>query len=275
MKRYILLLFVIVLGLPSSLAQETKNLLILQTSDTHSRIEPIEQAGDSYFGKGGFIRRATMIKHERAINPYLFLFDCGDFSQGTPYYNLFKGKVEIDLMNEMKYDAVTIGNHEFDYGLDNMARLFKRAKFPIVCSNYDFRGTVLQKLVKPYVVFVRNGVRVGVFGLSPKLEGLVQKKNYQSIVYEDPIPIANNMALMLRETQKCDVVICLSHLGIQFDKMMIPKTRNIDIVLGGHTHTFMNAPESYADMDGKIVKVLHTGVKGVKVGKIEMVLKKQ
>ena len=194
MKRYILLLMAVCclfsisaqqstkeipveplcLVAPDS-AQKTKQLVILQTSDTHSRIEPISvNAADRYAGMGGTVRRATFIKEARKINPNLLLFDCGDISQGTPYYNLFQGEVEVKMMNLMGYDAMTIGNHEFDFGLENMARLFRMANFPVVCSNYDVTGTVLEGLVKPYTTFNRNGLKIGVFGLAPKMEGLVQ-----------------------------------------------------------------------------------------------------
>jgi 5'-nucleotidase len=188
---------------------------------------------------------------------------------------MFKGNVEIDMMNVMKYDAVAIGNHEFDFGLDNMARLFKRAKFPIVCSNYDMKGSVLEKIVKPYVVIVREGLRVGVFALSPRVEGLVQAKNYETLRYEDPLVVSRRMVSLLREKEHCDVVICLSHLGVYDDKALIPQTQGIDLILGGHTHTFMRSPLMLKDKDGKDVPLLHSGRKGVKVGEIDMILKAQ
>lgn len=202
MKRYILLLMAVCclfsisaqqstkeipveplcLVAPDS-AQKTKQLVILQTSDTHSRIEPIAvNAADRYAGMGGTVRRATFIKEARKINPNLLLFDCGDISQGTPYYNLFQGEVEVKMMNLMGYDAMTIGNHEFDFGLENMARLFRMANFPVVCSNYDVTGTVLEGLVKPYTTFNRNGLKIGVFGLAPKMEGLVQADKCEGVV---------------------------------------------------------------------------------------------
>lgn len=256
-------------------AQQTKNLLILQTSDTHSQIEPVEQKGDRDYQKGGYARRAAVIDYQRNLNPQLLLFDCGDFCQGTPYFNLFKGDVEITLMNKLHYDAATIGNHEFDFGLDNMARIFKKAQFPIVCANYDCSNSVLKDCVKPYVVLQREGLRIGVFGLSPRLKGLVQEKNYGSLVYLDPVETANRMASLLRDKEKCDVVVCLSHLGINMDKELVPQIRNIDVVLGGHSHTFMKEPISLTDKDGKTVKVLHTGARGVKVGLIQMTLEEK
>ena len=167
-----------------------KQLIILQTSDTHSRIEPISpEAADDYAGMGGAVRRSSFIKEIRSKHPDVLLFDCGDISQGTPYYNLFQGEVEIKMMNLMKYDAMTIGNHEFDFGLDNMARLFRMANFPVVCSNYDVTGTVLEGLVKPYIILERSGVRIGVFGLAPRMEGLVQADKCEGIVYNNPIEV--------------------------------------------------------------------------------------
>src|SRR5574344_1669851 len=223
-KNIRLLLAVVFIGFAAvSLSAQQKHLLILQTSDTHSQIEMVDQRGDRDYGKGGVVRRVTMIAQMRKATPKLLLFDCGDFSQGTPYYNMYKGSLEIDMMNLMRYDAATIGNHEFDFGLDNMARLFERAKFPIVCANYDCKGSVLEKWVKPYVVMVREGLKIGVFGLSPKLEGLVQSKNYGSLVYEDPFSVANRLVDVLRKKEHCDVVICLSHLGIDDDKELIPQ----------------------------------------------------
>jgi len=269
--RYsIISLFICCISL--SLSAQQKHLLILQTSDTHSQLEPVDQAGDRDYGKGGALRRTVLLEQMRKEYPQLLLFDCGDFCQGTPYYNMFKGNAEIDMMNEMKYDAATIGNHEFDLGLDNMARIFKRAKFPIVSSNYDFKGTVLQNMVKPYLVFLRQGIRIGVFALDPKLAGLVQAKNYGKIIYKDPIAVANKMSSMLRRDEKCDVVVCLSHLGIDVDKKMIPQTQGIDVVLGGHSHTFLKAPLNISDKAGKSVLLVHSGSRGVKVGEVDMTL---
>ena len=190
MKRNILLIsFCLVAALVFG---QTKQLTILHTNDAHSQIYPLNTnlADTMKAGRGGFVRRVAMIKAEREKQPDLLLFDSGDFSQGSPYYTMFKGDVEVGLMNQMHYDAATIGNHEFDFGMDNMVRLFKMAKFPIVCANYDFTGTPLQGLVKPYVIIKRNGIKIGVFGLAPKLDGLVVKANYGKIVYKDPVACA-------------------------------------------------------------------------------------
>lgn len=261
-------------------AQDIKELLILHTNDTHSRIEPIPATDPNpeYAGKAGFVRRATLIKEIRKQNKDLLLFDCGDFSQGSPFYNMFKGEVEVKLMNEMGYDAGTIGNHEFDFGLDNMARIFKMAQFPIVCANYDVKGTVLEGIVKPYVVLERNGMRIGVFGLSPVLEGLVQAKNCEGVVFEDPIEAARRVARILKEQEKCDLVVCLSHLGWQgepySDETLIPNTRYIDIVLGGHSHSYFDKTLFYKNLDGEGIPLQQMGKNAVYVGEMKVKMKK-
>ena len=174
----------------------TKQLVILHTNDTHSCIFPLNPnlADTLLAGRGGFMRRAEMIRRERIKHPNLLLLDSGDFSQGSPYYTLYKGDVEIGLMNMMGYDAATIGNHEFDFGVENMARLFSKAEFPIVCANYDFTGTALEGIVKPYTTLKRNGLKIGIFGLSPKLDGLVLAKTCAGVTYNDPVEAANRTA---------------------------------------------------------------------------------
>ena len=254
--------------------QETETLTILQTSDVHSRIEPITQKGDQNYDKGGFVRRATFLSQFRKDNSHVLLFDCGDISQGTPYYNIFRGEVEINLMNEMGYDAMTIGNHEFDFGLDNMARIFKLAKFPIVCANYDLDATVLKDIVKPYVVLERYGLKIGVFGLGAQPEGLIQANKCEGVIYKDPIGVSNDIAELLKE-EGCDIIVCLSHLGIQMDERLVANTRNIDVILGGHSHTFLKAPKNYLNMDGKNVPIMHTGKNGIYVGRLDLTLNKK
>ena len=219
-----------------------KHLTILHTNDTHSCIMPLSThlADTLQAGRGGFLRRIAMLKEEREKDPNLLLFDSGDFCQGSPYYTLFKGDVETGLMNMMHYDAGTIGNHEFDFGLENLARVFKRLNFPIVCANYRFHEYDLDKIVKPYVILKRNGLKIGVFGLSPQLDGLVDHKNYRSTEYLDPVKTAQEMADILKK-KHCDLVICISHLGWEEkgmgDQEVISHTRGIDLVLGGHSHT--------------------------------------
>ena len=275
MKRISIYCLLMFCALLTASAQQTKQLVILHTSDTHSRIEPIDlHAADPYAGAGGVVRRATFLKDFRTKNPDVLLFDCGDISQGTPYYNLFRGEVEVRMMNLMGYDAMTIGNHEFDFDLDNMALLFKMAKFPVVCSNYNLDATVLKDLVKPYVILKRFGLKIGVFGLGAKPEGLIQANKCVGVVYEDPIEVSNKVAALLKE-KGCDLVVCLSHLGIQMDRELVAKTRNIDVILGGHSHTFMKGPENYQNVDGKEVPVMHTGKSGVRVGRLNLTLKRK
>lgn len=259
-------------------AQQSKTLTILHTNDVHSRIEPLpENLPDPITaGNGGFLRIAAYVNEVRKETPNLLIFDCGDFSQGTPYYNLFKGEVEISLMNVIGYNAGTIGNHEFDFGLDNLARIFQLANFPIVCANYDFTGTALEGIVKPYIIIEKNGLKVGVFGLGTNPEGLVQKHNYEGMKYLDPYEKANEVAAILKD-KGCDAVICLSHLGLRSssknpdsDTELVKKTRNIDVILGGHSHTLMEEPEVYQNLDGKDVYISQMGKSGVYVGRIDL-----
>ena len=275
MKKYIWLIMLLLVVATGAEAKKHKQLVILHTNDTHSCILPLKEslADTVIAGRGGFIRRIAMIKEQRKEHPKnLLLFDSGDFSQGSSYYTMFKGDVEIGLMNRMGYDAVTIGNHEFDFGLENMARVFKMAKFPIVCANYDFTGTVCEGLVKPYVVLKRNGVRVGVFGLGAKLQGLVSGKNCVGVKYLNPAEVTRKMVDILRNQEKCDVVICLSHLGWDIsdysDEELIPDTRGIDIVLGGHSHTFMKEVQYLKNLDGKQVADDQNGKHAALVGKL-------
>lgn len=279
MKRIFFVLSFIVCQVAVGFAQ--KQITILHTNDTHSCIMPLNPnlADTALAGRGGFLRRVAMIKEERSKNPDLLLFDSGDFSQGSGYYTMFKGDVEVGLMNEMGYDAATIGNHEFDFGLENMTRVFKMCNFPIVCSNYDFANTELKDIVKPYIILKRNGVKIGVFALCPELEGLVSKKNYGPLVYQDPIAVAQKMVNVLKKENKCDLVICLSHLGWEISEFpcdrVIRATSGIDLVLDGHTHTYMPQMEYVSDKTGRPVPVDQNGKHGVFVGKLQLELKKK
>lgn len=261
-------------------SKPVKQLVVLHTNDTHSCVMPLNPnlADTAMADRGGYLRRVSMINEERKTDPDLLLFDSGDFSQGSPYYSLFKGDVEVGLMNEMKYDAATIGNHEFDFGIDNMVRIFKMAKFPIVCANYDFTGTPLAGIVKPYTILYRKGVKIGVFGLCPELKGLVSTANYGCIKYEDPIAKGKEMAEFLKKKEKCDVVICLSHLGWNIDGIddteLVPGTRNIDLVLGGHSHTYFKDLEYLKNLDGKLVPIDQNGKSAIWVGKMVLDLTK-
>jgi len=273
MKKYLLMILLVLVSL-SGQAKKHKQLVILHTNDTHSCILPLKAslADTTLADRGGFLRRIVMIREQRKENPNLLLFDSGDFSQGSGYYTMFKGDVEVGLMNRMGYDAVTIGNHEFDYGLDNLARIFRMANFPIVCANYDFTGTVCEGLVKPYIILKRNGVKIGVFGLGAPLQGLVSGKNCPGVKFIDPIACAQKMVDVLRNQEKCDMVICLSHLGWDKgnlrDVQLIPATDGIDLVLGGHSHTYMKEMEWLKDSKGKPVPDDQNGKHAAFVGKI-------
>lgn len=253
-----------------------QDLWIVHTNDTHSCVMPVNplSSDTAQADKGGFLRRAAFVRQMRAEHPDMLLFDSGDFSQGSAYYNLYKGEVEIRLMNEMKYDAAAIGNHEFDFGLDNMKRIFTMARFPIVCANYDFKGTVLEGVVRPYVVLQRNGLRIGVFGLSPQMDGLVSAENFEGVKFEDPVSAAGRVVRQLKEEEHCDVVICLSHLGWEIEGMddveVVPATRNIDVVLGGHSHTYFEHPEILKNADGKDVICNQMGKNGRYVGVLHL-----
>ncbi len=264
------MVMLLLIGTSSSIcAQKQTN--ILHTSDTHSRIETIDVGADNPdAGKGGFARRLALVNQARAKDPNLLLFDCGDFSQGTPYYNMFKGEVEVKMMNEMKYTAGLLGNHEFDFGLDNLARLCKMANFPILATNLDVQYTVLNGLLKPYITLNNQGVKIGVIGVTAQLIGLVQNSNCEGVLYEEPVDAANRVAAYLKEVEKCDIVICLSHLGIYDDESFIAQTANIDVVLGGHSHSLTPEPRYYMNSNGQQVMLMHPGRNGVFVSDVQI-----
>ena len=279
MKRYIII-SLLLLGILNVQAQN-KQLVVLHTNDTHSTILPLNPnlADTMKAGRGGFIRRIAMLKEERRKNPDLLLFDSGDFCQGSPYFTLYKGDVEVGLMNLMGYDAGTIGNHEFDFGLDTMAKMFKKLNYPIVCSNYDFTGTVVEGLVKDYVILKRKGMKIGVFGLSPALSGLVSNDNCVGVKYLDPVKEANRVVDILKK-KKCDVIICISHLGWQDsykdgDEYLVSGTRGIDLVLGGHSHTYFETLRYVKNLDGKEIPVDQNGKHALFVGKMVLEMSKK
>ena len=281
MKRIYIVIFMALLTSLTVSAKKQKQLVILHTNDTHSTILPLNPNLDDQdlAGRGGFLRRINLIKEQRQQHPDLLLFDSGDFSQGSGYYTLFKGEVEIGLMNQMGYECSTIGNHEFDFGMDNMARIFKMAKFPIVCSNYDFTGTVLEGIVKPYITIRRGDVKIGVFALDPPLKGLVFDGNCEGITFLDPAETGQKYIDLLRKQEKCDIVICISHLGwersVYPDEKFLSLTEGCDLVLGGHTHTYMPVLEFAPDKNGKQIPVDQNGKHGVFVGKLILNLEKK
>lgn len=280
MKRIHLIILMALLSVLTVDAKKHKQLVILHTNDTHSAIMPLNVNLDNkdLAGRGGFLRRINMIKEERKQNPDLLLFDSGDFCQGSGYYTLFKGEVEIGLMNQMGYECTTIGNHEFDFGMENMARIFRMANFPVVCSNYDCTGTVLEGLVKPYITIKRGDIKIGVFALAPKMKGLVFDGNCEGITYLDPAETAQKYIDILRKKEKCDLVICVSHLGWAVsdypDEKFIKLTEGCDLVLGGHTHTYMSTLEYAPNKNGKMIPVDQNGKHGVFIGKLVLDLEK-
>ncbi|MBW8361148.1 MAG: metallophosphatase [Kaistella sp.] len=253
---------------------------ILHTNDQHSRIEPFDSTYSRNPNQGGFARRAALIQNIRKEEKNLLLLDSGDTFQGTPYFNFFGGELEFRLMSMMGYDASTMGNHDFDNGLEGFKKVLPNAKFPFICSNYDFKNTILDGDTQPYKIFNKNGIRVGIFGVGIELEGLVGKKSYGETLYLNPIEIAQQYSEELRNDKKCDLVICLSHLGYDYkdnktkisDKVLAANTDGIDLILGGHTHTFLPEPQTFMNRKGKNVLVNQVGWAGLLLGRIDFYL---
>ena len=258
-----------------NLASENQ-LTILHTNDQHSRIEPFDSSYTRNPNQGGFARRAALIQKIRSQESNVLLLDSGDIFQGTPYFNFFGGELEFKLMSMMGYDAATMGNHDFDNGVQGFKKVRPVAKFPFLCSNYDFKNTILDGETEKYKIFNKNGIKVGIFGVGIKLEGLVGKKDYGETEYLDPIEIAQHYSDFLRNEKKCDMVICLSHIGYDYrddpknvsDKILAANTAGIDLILGGHTHTFLPEPQSFPNKNGKNVLVNQVGWAGLLLGKI-------
>ena len=253
-----------------------QKITILHTNDQHSRIEPFDSSYSRNPNQGGFARRATLIQQIREKENNVLLLDSGDIFQGTPYFNFYGGELEFKLMSMMGYDASTMGNHDFDNGLEGFLKVLPNAKFPFICSNYDFKNAILDGQTIPYKIFNKNGIKVGVFGVGIKLEGLVGKKNYKETIDHNPIEIAQHYADFLRKEKKCDLVICLSHIGYDYkegdlisDKKLAAETDNIDIILGGHTHTFLPEPQTFINKTGKNVLVNQVGWAGLLLGRID------
>jgi 5'-nucleotidase len=250
-------------------------LTILHTNDVHSRIDPFPMDGSRNQGMGGVARRAALVKKIRAEQPNVLLLDAGDIFQGTPYFNLYGGELEFTIMSQMGYDASTMGNHDFDNGIAGFVKQLPHANFPFLVSNYDFSNTELKGKTQPYKIFKKQGIKVGVFGVCIELEGLVNKKNYLETVYLDPIAKANEMAALLKNEQHCDRVVCISNLGYKYkenkvsDQILAKSTRNIDLIIGGHTHTFMKEPENIVNLDGKVTTINQVGFAGINLGRLD------
>lgn len=263
---------------PESLAAVAKptQLTILHTNDVHSRLDPFPMDGSRNAGRAGVARRATLISQIRQQEANVLLFDAGDLFQGTPYFNLYKGEPEVLVMNKMGYDASAIGNHDFDGGIDNMKTQFAKATFPFMVANYDFKNTVMDGRTELYKVFVKDGVRVGVFGLGIQPDGLIPSELYKEMRYLDPVELATDVTRQLHDGEKCDYVICLSHLGYKYndqtvsDRTLAAKTNNIDLIIGGHTHTFLDEPVTVNNRDGQPVLINQVGFAGINLGRIDL-----
>ncbi len=264
-------------SLESFNSPDIKKLTILHTNDVHSHIDPFPATDPRNPNMGGVARRAALIESIRKENSNVLLLDAGDIFQGTPYFNYYGGELEFKLMSMMKYDASTIGNHDFDNGIDGLYAQLPHASFDFISSNYDFKNTVMNGHVHPYKIFIKEGIKVGVFGLGIELAGLVDKKGYKETVYNDPIEVAQDMTRLLKKEQKCDLIICLSHLGYKYkdepekisDIKLASLTKDIDLIIGGHTHTFLDKPTVVKNLDGNQVLVNQVGCFGINLGKID------
>ncbi len=247
---------------------------ILHTNDTHSQIDPLPD-NDRNAGKGGVARRATVVKRIRKENPNTLLVDAGDVLQGTPYFNFYKGEVEYKAMSAIGYDAGTLGNHEFDNGVEALAAALKFAKFDIVSANYDVRGTVLESKVKRYVVKTLGGIRIGLFGLGVHPAALITPENFKGVTYIDPVVAAREVVKKLREEERCALVVCMSHLGYvetgeeRGDSFVASQVDGIDFIASGHTHTFMEKPVTKKQPCGANTLIFQVGKSGIYVGRVD------
>lgn len=251
-------------------------LTVLHTNDVHSHIDPFPENDPKYAGLGGVARRATLVKQIRSQEKNVLLLDAGDIYQGTPYFNRYGGELEVKLMSKMAYDASAIGNHDFDNGIDGIVKNLPFFNFPLLCGNYDFNDTALNGKTSEYKIFEKEGLKIGVFGLGIELEGLVDKRMYGQTKYSDPEAAAARLAIHLKKEKNCDLIICLSHLGYKYQEKKISDTdlakqsRFIDIIIGGHTHTFLDKPVVYKNRDGKEVHVCQVGWAGIKLGRLDI-----
>lgn len=265
------------LTLSSFDAPEVKKLTILHTNDVHSHIDPFPATDPKYPDMGGAARRAKLIEDIRKENANVLLLDAGDIFQGTPYFNYYGGELEFKLMSMMQYDLATMGNHDFDNGIDGFYKQLPNAGFEFVSANYDFKNTLLNGIVKPYKIFVKDGIKIGIFGLGIELQGLVDKKLYKETVYNNPIETAQDMSRILKHNEKCDLIICLSHLGFIYanepdkisDLTLARTTKNIDLIIGGHTHTFLTKPHIEKNLIGEDVVINQVGCYGLNLGQID------
>jgi 5'-nucleotidase len=265
------------LSLSSFKSESVEHLTILHTNDVHSYIDPFPADHPRNPNMGGVSKRASIIEKIRLENPNVLLLDAGDIFQGTPYFNYYGGELEFKLMSMMKYDATTIGNHDFDNGLEGIVAQMPHASFEFISSNYDFKNTVMDGYVKPYKIFNKGNIKIGVFGLGIELKGLVDKKNYKETIYNNPVETAQEMVRILKQEKKCDLIICLSHLGYKYntepdkicDLKLAALTKDIDLIIGGHTHTFLDKPTIVKNLEQKEVLVNQVGCYGINLGRID------
>ncbi|OMP29791.1 bifunctional UDP-sugar hydrolase/5'-nucleotidase [Mangrovimonas sp. DI 80] len=263
------------LGL-QSFKEPAKKITILHTNDVHSHIDPFSPQDGMHPNKGGVARRASLIEAIKKENPNTLLFDAGDIFQGTPYFNYYGGELEFKLMSMLQYDAATLGNHDFDNGIEGLYAQLPHAKFDFLSANYDFKNTIMDTHTKPYKVFVKDGIKIGVFGLGIELHGLVEKNLYKETVYLDPVETTQDMTRILKEKEKCALIICLSHLGYHYGKSskisdleLAKSTKNIDLIIGGHTHTFLKKPTVTKNIEGKNMLVNQVGCYGINLGRLD------
>ncbi|MEW2922318.1 metallophosphatase [Muricauda sp. ANG21] len=264
------------LSLNSCSGSKAKKLTILHTNDVHSHIDPFPSSHSQYPNLGGIARRARLVEQIRNENPNTLLFDAGDIFQGTPYFNFYGGELEFKLMSKLNYDASTIGNHDFDNGIDGLLAQMPHATFDMISANYDFSNTVMEGLVKPYKLYLVDGIKIGVYGLGIAFDGLVTKRLYKETRYLNPFEIAVDMERQLKEGEQCDLVICLSHLGYSYenperpsDVQLAQRTYHTNLIIGGHTHTFLERPDVRINKNGDSVLVNQVGCYGLNLGRID------
>lgn len=271
------------LSLSSFDQPEVKKITILHTNDVHSHIDPFPADHPKNPNMGGVARRAALVEKIRKEEKNVLLLDAGDIFQGTPYFNYYGGELEFKLMSMLQYDLATMGNHDFDNGIDGFYAQLPHAKFDFVSANYDFKNTILDNIVKPYKILHRDGIKIGIFGLGVELQGLVDKKLYKETVYNNPVEIAADMTRILKQNEKCDLIICLSHLGFKYqndpdkicDVRLAKQTKDIDLIIGGHTHTFLDKPVIETNAEGKEVLINQVGCYGINLGRIDFYFDKK
>lgn len=260
-----------------SARKKQNKLVILHTNDTHSNIDPFPVNHPKFPNMGGVSRRASLVKSIREQEEHVLLLDAGDIFQGTPYFNKFNGVLEMKTMAAMNYDIVTLGNHDFDIGMEAYKSALSHASFQVVNANYELDSTPLSDVVKPYTIIKKAGFKIGIFGLGVNLQGLVPSERWKGLKYQDPVLTAQKQANVLRK-DGCDVVICLSHLGYEYkteqvsDKVLAASTSGIDVIIGGHTHTFLEELQEFKNKEGKSVFVNQVGYGGLKLGRIDIEL---